>query len=187
VTTRDIVGRAGVLAALTCASIAVHELGHFLVYRAAGIPVRITLQSVRPVGAVDAGLDHWALLAGPMLSLVVAVIALAMTRTRPSFFWASVAFTNASLRVFPLTMDLVRAARGMPSFSDEGAVALALTSAPVGRLCLLLIPLGLCIAASVLAARAYRFRNHAFLRALGIYVYTLIVGIGVVIIDELRR
>jgi hypothetical protein len=46
--------RVGIVVLLTLASIAFHEFGHFVVYRLEDCPVRITLQSVRPIGNVSA-------------------------------------------------------------------------------------------------------------------------------------
>lgn len=78
--------RVGMVVLLTLASIALHETGHFLVYKIGGYPVRITLQSVRPIGQVNPELDHVALAAGPGFSAIVAVICLLIARNRPSFF-----------------------------------------------------------------------------------------------------
>lgn len=177
----------GTVALLTIASIAVHEFGHFLVYHLAGYPVHITLQSVHPVGYVDANLDHWAKLAGPALSLVAAAICLVVARRRPSFAWKTASFTNASLRLFPLAMDVLRAVKRAPAFSDEGEVALALTSATSGRLALLALPMAICLLLTALAAREYHFQRRGLLKSSGIYLLSLSVGVGVVIIDELLR
>jgi hypothetical protein len=184
-TARQVFGRAGLLALLTFVAIVLHECGHYTVYRLAAIPVRITLQSVHALGPVGPSLDHWALLAGPALSVAAAVGSLAAARRYPGFGWASAAFTNASLRLFPLGMDVGRAIRGGRAFSDEGVVAAVWATSPTGRCALLTVPLALCLVLTVQAGRAYRFGRYAALRVLGIYVLTVAIGIGVIILDEL--
>jgi len=184
---RAFLSRVGIVALLTIASIAVHEFGHFVVYRLAGYPVHITLQSVHAVGYVDPNLDRWAKVAGPALSLVAAAICLVVARRRPSFAWTTASFTNASLRLFPLAMDVSRAFQGAPAFSDEGEVALALTSAISGRLVFLAIPITVFLLLTALAAREYHFQRRGLLKSFGIYLFSLSIGVGVVIIDELLR
>lgn len=179
--------RAGTVALLSLASIVVHEFGHYVVYRLAGYPVHITLQSVHAVGYVDANLDHWAKVAGPALSIVAAAICLVVARRRQSFAWTTASFTNASLRLFPLAMDVSRAFKRAPAFSDEGEVALALTSATSGRLVLLALPITVCLLLTALAAREYHFQRRGLLKSSGIYLFSLSIGVGVVIIDELLR
>jgi hypothetical protein len=75
--------------------------------------------------------------------------------------------------------------RGAPPFSDEGDVALALTNSPAGRAGLISLAIALCMVLTVLAARQYRFVKRPVLKSLAIYLLSLTVGIGVVIIDEL--
>jgi Zn-dependent protease len=41
--------RLAIVVFLSLASIVFHEFGHFVVYKSAGVPVPVTLQSVRPV------------------------------------------------------------------------------------------------------------------------------------------
>jgi hypothetical protein len=184
---RQIVQRAIVVAFLAVVAIAVHESGHFIVYRLAGYSVHVTLQSVHPVGDVDAGLDRWAKLAGPVISLAAAVFCLVMARRRPSFAWATAAFTNATIRLFPLAMDVSRAVTGRGAFSDEGEVILAITAVRSARLFLLGIPIAAFLLAAVLAAREYHFRRAAALKIAVIYVWTLAIGIGIILIDELAK
>jgi hypothetical protein len=43
---------AGIAVVLTLAAIAFHEVLHFLVYQLGSCPVRITLQSVRPISKI---------------------------------------------------------------------------------------------------------------------------------------
>ena len=50
--------RVGIIILLTLLSIVLHEFGHFIVYRLAGVPVHVTLQSMRPTGTVNPSLDH---------------------------------------------------------------------------------------------------------------------------------
>jgi hypothetical protein len=182
-----ILRRASVVVVLTLVSIALHEFGHFLVYRLGGSPVAVTLQSVHPVAPVDASLDGWAKSAGPALSLAAGAVCLLLARRRPSFAWATAALTNSSLRLFPLVMDVVRAAKGAAPFSDEGDVARALAATAVGRLSLLALPIALSVLLTVLAAREFQFRSHRMIKATGIYLLSLVVGISVVILDELLR
>jgi hypothetical protein len=84
-------------------------------------------------------------------------------------------------------MDVVRAAKGAAPFSDEGDVARALAATVVGRLTVLAVPVAVSVLLTVLAAREYQFRSHRVLKVTGIYLLSLGVGIGVVILDELSR
>jgi hypothetical protein len=177
--------RVGVLVLLTLAAIAIHETGHFLVYRFAGYPVRITLQSVRPTGPVNPTLDAWAKLAGPALSWTVAALCLVGAARRPGFVPAAAAFTNATLRLFPCSMDVVRALRGAPAFSDEGEIALALTNTQSGRAGVVVVALVLSLTLTVLAARQFGFKGRAAAKSVALYGVSLAVGILVVIADEL--
>jgi hypothetical protein len=64
--------------------------------------------------------------------VVLSVLLVAVARRHRTFAWATAAFTQASLRLFPLAFDLVRAVRGTAPFSDEGELALSVsTAAPV--------------------------------------------------------
>jgi hypothetical protein len=177
--------RAGLVALLTIAAIAFHEFGHFIVYRLGGCPVRITLQSVRPIGNVSAPLNDLALAAGPAFSLIAAVGCLALARRRPSFFWVTAAFTNASLRLFPLIMDILRVFEKAAPFSDEGNIAITITTNPAGRVILLLIVFGVFLSLTVVVARFYGFMKHTTAKVAGIYFLSLATGIAVVLIDEL--
>jgi hypothetical protein len=179
--------RASVVVLLTLVSIVIHEFGHFLVYRLGGCPVTVTLQSVRAAAPVDASLDGWAKAAGPALSLLAGSVCLLVARRRPSFTWATAALTNSSLRLFPLVMDITRAVKGATPFSDEGDVARAFASTAVGRLSVLAVPVALSVLLTVLAGREYPFRSHRILKVTGVYLLSLAVGIGVVILDELLR
>jgi hypothetical protein len=180
-----VIARAAILALLALLAIVLHEGGHFLVYWMAGIPVRVTLQSVQPVGSVSPGIDHLALLAGPLVSWLAAGVCLIAARARPGFFWSSAAFTNASIRLFPLALDIVRAATAGQPFSDEGTVVLAWTSAPPARVLLLCLASVAPLALTVLGGRSYRFADRPLLRIVGIYAYTLAIGILVLIVDIL--
>ena len=82
-------------------------------------------------------------------------------------------------------MDVVRAARNAPAFSDEGTVAMGISSAGWARISLLTIPIGISLVLTVLAAREYRFANRPVLRSIALYLFTLLIGIGVVIADEI--
>jgi hypothetical protein len=175
----------GIIVGLTLFSIALHEFGHFIVYSLAGVPVHVSLQSVRPTGRVDASLDHWAKFAGPGFSWLTAITLLAIGARHPGFGWTTASFTNASIRLFPSVMDFVRAAKGTAPFSDEGDVALALTKSSSGRASLILLAIAVSLMLTVLAARQYRFVGKPVLKSCAVYVLSLTVGIVVVIADEL--
>ncbi len=177
--------RAGLVGLFTIAAIAFHEFGHLIVYRLGGCPVRITLQSVRPIGNVSAPLNDLALAAGPAFSLIAAVVFLVLARSRPSFFWVTAAFTNATLRLFPLIMDVVRVFENAAPFSDEGNMAIAITTNPAGRVVLLLGVFAAFLSLSVVVARLYNFVKHSAAKVVGIYFLSLATGIAVVLIDEL--
>jgi hypothetical protein len=104
------VRRVGIIVLLSLVSIALHELGHYTVYKFANIPVHITLQSVRPIAPVSGPVAVLGLAAGPVFSLITAVACLLIARHRPSFLWVTAAFTNATLRLFPCALDLARTA-----------------------------------------------------------------------------
>jgi hypothetical protein len=52
---------------------------------------------------------------------------------------------------------------------------------------LLGIPIAAFLLAAVLAAREYHFRRAAALKIAVIYVWTLAIGIGIILIDELAK
>jgi len=170
---------------LTWLAIEVHELGHFTTYILFGYHARMSLQRVTPIGDVPAWMDHWAKFAGPAVSLIAGAILLVVARRRPSFGWVTASFTNVSLRLFPCVMDLLRAVRGARPFSDEGEVALAFSSSAFVRSALILLVIALSMGLTILAAREYRFQSKVFFKSLLVYLLSLSVGIGVVILDEL--
>jgi len=174
-----------IIVLLTWFAIELHEMGHFLVYTLAGYHARMSLQRVTPAADVPALLDHLAKLAGPAVSLIAATVFLIIARRRPGFTLVTASFTNASLRLFPCTMDLLRAFKGKAPFSDEGEVAMAITSNRAGRVSLLLVAIALSAVLTVLAGREYPFQRKRFLKCLLIYGLSLAVGIGVVLLDEI--
>jgi hypothetical protein len=180
-----VIGRAGVVALLTWLSVEIHELGHFSVYALAGHPARMSLQRVSPAKPVPESLLFWGTLGGPAVSFVAAVVLLFVARRRPSFAWVTASFTNASIRVFPCVMDLLRALRGGRPFSDEGELALAFTADVTGRAAIMVVVLGMWLGLSALVAREYRFPTRKWLKVFAIYALSLIVGIATVILDEL--
>lgn len=180
--------RLGIVVLITLASIAFHEFGHFVVYRLGGCPVQITLQSVRPIGNVTAPLNRLALSAGPAFSLIAAVVCLLVARRSPNFFWVTSAFINAAtLRLFPLTMDVFRAIEKAAPFSDEGNLVIAITTNPTGRVILLLGIFAVFLLLTVVVARLYDFNKHRAAKVAGVYFLSLAVAIGVVLIDEWLR
>jgi hypothetical protein len=177
--------RFGVIVLLAMVSIAFHELGHFTVYRLAACPVRITLQSVRPIGHVSPPLNLVALAAGPAFSLIAAVFCLLVASRRPSFFWITAAFTNATLRLVPLVIDVIQAIEKTTPFSDEGDVVLAITTNPVARAVILLVVFAVFLSLTVVVARRYRFEKHRVAKIVAIYLLSLAVGIAILLIDQM--
>jgi len=178
------VRRTAIVVLLTLASIVVHELGHFVVYKIAGIPVKISLQSVRPVGPVSPQVDRMAKAGGPTFSVVAAILCLVLVCYGSAFVWVTAAFTNAPIRLFPSVMDLVHAVKGVRPFSDEGDLALSWTTDPTGRTLLVMAPLVLYVALTVAAGQRFRFAKQRLTALIGIYLLSLGVDIGVVLIDE---
>jgi hypothetical protein len=181
----QVLRHAAIVAVLTLASIAIHEFGHFAVYELSGTPVHVSLQSVRPVGSVTPVLDGFAKAAGPGFSVLAAVLTLIAMRRRVTFFRATVAFTNASLRLFPCVMDVIRAVQDARPFSDEGDIALSWTGGGKTRLVFLIPILLAYLALTVAAGRRYDFPRLRFVKVAGVYVLSVAVGITVVIVDEL--
>ena len=177
--------RLGIIVLLSLVSIPLHELGHYTVYWFANMPVHVTLQSVRPVTSINGPVAVLGLAAGPAFSLVTALACLVIAQHRPGFFWPTAAFTNATIRLFPCTMDLLRAFSGGTPFSDEGDVAVALTHSLIARCLLILFVLAVAAILTVLAARRYRFQKQSVLKVLGIYLLSFGVGIGVLLVDGL--
>ena len=126
----------------------------------------------------------WGKLGGPLVSLCLAIIFLVIAQRRSSFAWATAAFTNASLRVLPCSIDLVRA-HGGRTFSDEGDLALGIASGSAGRAALVLVWWLPFVVLTVLSARAFPFDRHRWLKVGGVYVLSLSVGILAVLLDEL--
>ena len=104
-----LVRRVGIVVFLSLISIPLHELGHYIVYKSANIPVHITFQSVRPIMSISGPVAMLGLAGGPAFSVIAAIACLLIATQRPRFFWITAAFTNATLRLFPCTMDLGRA------------------------------------------------------------------------------
>jgi hypothetical protein len=102
-----------------------------------------------------------------------------------SFFWVTAAFTNATLRLFPLVMDIVRAIEKTTPFSDQGDVVIAITTNPAARAILLLGIFSGFFSLAVVVARGYSFEKHRAAKSVGIYLLSLAVGIAVLLIDEM--
>lgn len=172
-----------IIVLLSLVSIPLHELGHYTVYKLADIPVHVTFQSVRPLASISGPVAELGLVAGPAYSMIAAVVCLLIARRRPGFFWPTAAFTNATIRLLPCVMDLLRVSQGGTPFSDEGDFALALTHSPLARSVVILCVFAVAAVLTVLAARQYHFRKYSALKVLGIYLLSLGVGIGVLIVD----
>jgi hypothetical protein len=177
--------RVCIVVLLSIVSIPLHELGHYTVYKIANIPVHATFQSVRPITPISGPVALLGLVAGPAFSLIAALACLLVVQHRPSFFWATAAFTNATIRLFPCAMDLLRVFQGTTPFSDEGDFALALSHSSIARSVVILCFFAVAAILTVLAAQQYRFQKYSTLKVLGIYLPSLAVGIGVLIVDEL--
>jgi hypothetical protein len=177
--------RAALVVLLSAGSIAVHELGHRAVFWLTGTPARMGFQRVDPTVPVSTALRLWGKAGGPLATLLLALVLLGVARRRRSFPWATAAFTNASLRLLPLTVDVLRALRGGRPFSDEGDLVLALTAAPLGRTVLVGLAWLAFGALCVLAARTFPFGRRRWLQVAGVYVVSLCVGVAAALGDEL--
>lgn len=179
------VRRAGLVVLLAAFAIEVHELGHRAVFFLTGTPARMGFQRVDPTVPVSEALWLWGKAGGPVVTLVLSVAFVAVARRRRTFGWATAAFTQASLRLFPLTFDLRRALRGAAPFSDEGELARALSGAVPIRVALVLGALGIFGTLSWLAAGTFPFRRRRWLGVAAVYLGSLAVGIGAALADEL--
>jgi hypothetical protein len=177
--------RAIVLIVLTLAAIEAHELGHLAAYHAFGYSAAMSLQRVMPPPGVPHAIDILAKLAGPVTSLGFAAMLIGIARGRASFAWSTAAFTNATLRLLPLAMDVQRAVRGMSPFSDGGEVARAITGSPMGRVGILIVFVAASMVLTVMAARTYGIARRRAVAIGAIYLATLATGIAVIIADEL--
>lgn len=178
--------RAGLVLLLSAAAIELHELGHRCVFWLTGTPARMGFQRVDPTVPVSEAVRLWGKAGGPLLTLLLAVVFLAVARRRPSFGWSTAAFTQASLRLLPLSFDLLRALRGARPFSDEGDLALAASTHPSVRTALVLAAWLLFGGLTFLAARTFPVaRSRRWPVALVVYLGSLVVGIAAVVGDEL--
>lgn len=179
------VRRAGVVILLSAVAIELHELGHRAVFFLTGTPARMGFQRVDPTVPVSQALWLWGKAGGPLVTLVLSVAFVAVARRRGTFAWATAAFTQASLRVLPLTLDLARAVRGATPFSDEGELVRAVSAAVPVRVALVLVAWAVFGTLSVLAARTFPFGRRRWLGVVAVYLLSLAVGIGAVVADDL--
>jgi hypothetical protein len=182
---RSFTRRVCIIVLLSLVSILLHELGHYTVYNLANIPVHVTFQSVRPIAPISGPVAELGQVAGPAFSLIAAVVCLLIARHRLGFFWPTAAFTNATIRLLPCTIDLLRVFQGGTPFSDEGDFALALTHSPITRSLVVLSFFTIAAILTALAARRYHFQKYGTLKVVGIYLFSLGIGIGVLIVDGL--
>ena len=140
-----------------------------------------------PIGPVSDRAQVIALLAGPIASLACARVLTGIARRRSSFAWSTAAFANASIRLFSGTLDVIAVLRDRTPFSDEGRAALLITHDRPARASMVLVVLVLSATLTFAAGRAFRFARHAFIKCVGIYVLTLMVGIAAVVLDDLRK
>lgn len=176
--------RVVVVVLLSLASIVVHEFGHYIVYKFARIPVKVSLQSVRPAGPASPQVDRIAKAGGPALSIFAALVCLLLARRGVSFSWITAAFTNASLRLFPCAMDILHAIKGSHPFSDEGDIAVSLATGQLGRILLVTLPFALYFGLTITVGRRFEFAQRRLINVIGIYLLSLAVGIAIVLIDE---
>jgi len=179
------VRRAGIVIVLSAVAIELHELGHRAVFFLTGTPARMGFQRVDPTVPVSQALWLWGKAGGPLVTLILSVAFLAVARRRGTFAWATAAFTQATLRMLPLTFDLVRAVRGATPFSDEGELFRAVSGAVPVRVALVLMVWAVFGALSVLAARTFPFRRRRWLGVAAVYLLSLAVGIGAAVADDL--
>jgi hypothetical protein len=184
-TFRSFAGRAGIVALLAWLSVEIHELGHLSVYVFAGHPARMSFQRVSPAQPISDSLLHLGLLGGPAASLVAAILLLLVARRRRSFAWVTASFTNASIRVLPCVLDVLRALTGGRPFSDEGELALALTGSRISRAIVMVLVLGMWLGISTVVAREYDFRTKRLLKVIAIYALSVAVAVTTVIADEI--
>jgi hypothetical protein len=85
----------------------------------------------------------------------------------------------------PAFIDLLRVFQGGTPFSDEGDFALALTHSPITRSLVVLSFFTIAAILTALAARRYHFQKYGTLKVVGIYLFSLGIGIGVLIVDGL--
>jgi hypothetical protein len=184
-TFRSFMSPVGVVALLAWLSIEIHEFGHFAVYALAGHPARMSFQRVRPAEPISDSLQHWGLLGGPAVSFVAAILLLAIARRRRSFAWITASFTNASIRIFPCVMDVIRALKGGRPFSDEGELVLAFTGNQIARVTVMVLILAMWLGLATVVAREYDFPKRKLLKVLAIYGFSFVIGIATVMADDL--
>jgi hypothetical protein len=100
----DVIATASIHFSANRISIVLHEFGHLIVYRLAGVPVHVSLQSVRPTGAVNPSLDRWAKFTGLGLSWLAAVTFLVIAKRRPGFGWP--VLKSCAVYVLSLTVGI---------------------------------------------------------------------------------
>jgi len=177
--------RAGIVVLLSAVAIEVHEFGHRAVFWLTGTPARMGFQRVDPTVPVSHALWLWGKAGGPLVTLVLSAVLVAVARRHRTFAWATAAFTQASLRLFPLAFDLARAVRGAAPFSDEGELALAVSTAVPVRVALVAIACAVFATLTVLAARTFPAGRRRWLGVAAVYLGSLAVGIGAAIADDL--
>ena len=182
---KKLLKRAGIVVGMSIVAIELHEMGHLLAYRLMGYSATMSLQRVMPVPDVPTGVDQIAKLAGPVASFIAAAVFYVWARQRSNFALTTAAFTNATLRLFPLIMDIRRAIDLSTPFSDEGEVALALAHSAGGRIAVLLVFVALSLVLALAAARAFPFPRYRVFKVLGVYAVSLCIGISVLLTDEL--
>jgi hypothetical protein len=177
--------RAGIVVVLSAVAIEVHELGHRAVFWLTGTPARMGFQRVDPTVPVSHALWLWGKAGGPLVTLLLSVVLVAVARRHRTFAWATAAFTQASLRLFPLAFDLARAVRGTAPFSDEGELALAVGATVPVRASLVIVACAVFGSLTVLAARTFPFARRRWLGVVAVYLVSLAVGIAAAIADDL--
>lgn len=124
--------RLGSMLLIAWLTLAVHELGHAIVYWLTGYPAWISFQRVHSGAEPSLTVEAVSLAVGPLVTLVIAVVASRTARARGGWVTPTVAFANASLRIFPAAVAVILGVKRAPNgFSDEGNVALILGTSPL--------------------------------------------------------
>lgn len=141
---------AGWAAVMTPLSVLLHEIGHYATARAYGYPARLDATSVAAnLDRAPAWMDASQAAAGPLVTLIVTIVAARLYVRRPSREWALSLAMAAPHRYFVVTGFLAiysfialigRPFRGNPNFDEHhAATSLGLRIVPVAALISLLL------------------------------------------------
>jgi hypothetical protein len=140
------------------AAVVIHELSHAIVYWIGGFSAWISFQRVHVGPDVPKSYELLANAAGPVGTWIAAAVFYKISQSRNTFFWRTMTFSNATLRIIPSMIAIARTLmRSEHGFSDEGFIAFALAHSVPGRLGLLLPMLSVSIVGTWFAGKTYRF------------------------------